>query len=95
MGYIARVLMHGDPFDRDYFLWYLICLTIGPVFLAAAIYLCLSRIVVVYGEANSRLKPKTYSVFFLSCDFVSLVIQAVGGGIAASYPVINKKMVCI
>jgi hypothetical protein len=92
-GYVARVLMHGNPFSRDYFLWYLITLTIGPVFLAAAIYLTLGRIVVVYGEDISRIRPRTYTTFFLGCDIVSLCVQAVGGGIAASFPVTNHKMV--
>lgn len=59
LGYVSRVLLHDDPFDRAYFVWYLICLTIGPAFLAAAIYVCLGRIVVVYGEAISRIRPRT------------------------------------
>jgi hypothetical protein len=41
LGYIARVLLNGDPFMRNYFLWYLVCLTLGPVLIAAVIYLCL------------------------------------------------------
>ena len=93
LGYIARVLLHGNPFERNYFLWYLITLTIGPVFFAAAIYLTLGRIVVVHGEACSRLRPATYTTIFLGCDVVSLVVQAVGGGIAASYPVTMQNMV--
>lgn len=93
VGYIARVLMNGNPFNRDYFLWYLITLTIGPVFIAAAIYLTLGRIVVVYGEGISRLKPRSYTMFFLGCDIVSLCVQAVGGGIAASTPVTDPDMV--
>lgn len=28
LGYIARILLHSDPFYRAYFLWYLITLTI-------------------------------------------------------------------
>lgn len=92
-GYVARVLMNGNPFNRDFFLWYLITLTIGPVFIAAAIYLTLGRIVVVYGEGVSRLKPRTYTTFFLACDIVSLCVQAVGGGIAASTPVTNPDLV--
>ena len=63
---------------------YLVCLTIGPAFLAAAIYLCLSRIVVVYGESASRLRPANYTLIFVGCDFLSLLLQAAGGGIAAS-----------
>jgi len=65
------------------------------VFFAAAIYLTLGRIVVVYGEDCSRLRPGTYTIIFLGCDVVSLVVQAVGGGIAASYPVTMPKMVSV
>ncbi|KAK1716714.1 hypothetical protein CaCOL14_011683 [Colletotrichum acutatum] len=93
VGYIARVLLNGNPFSRDYFLWYLITLTIGPVFIAAAIYLTLGRIVVINGEAISRIKPRSYTTFFLGCDIVSLVVQAVGGGIAASTPLDNPHMI--
>lgn len=93
LGYVSRYLMNGNPFNRDYFLWYLITLTIGPVFIAAAIYLTIGRIVVVYGASISRLLPRTYTTFFLGCDIVSLVVQAAGGGIAASYPVTNQYMV--
>ncbi|KAL2065203.1 hypothetical protein VTL71DRAFT_2872 [Oculimacula yallundae] len=92
-GYVSRVLLHFDPFSRIYFLMYLINLTIGPAFIAAAIYLTLGRIVVVYGEEISRIKPRTYTIFFMGCDFISLSIQAVGGGIAASYPLDNQKMI--
>ncbi|KAH8815992.1 RTA1 like protein [Xylogone sp. PMI_703] len=93
LGYVARILLHFDPFNRAYFLWYLICLTIGPVFIAAAIYLCLGRIVVVYGEEISRIKPRSYTLFFMGCDVISLVVQAVGGGIAASAPITNQPMI--
>jgi RTA1 like protein len=94
LGYIARVLLNGNPFMRAYFLWYLICLTLGPVFMAAAIYLCLGRIVIVYGEEISRIRARTYTVIFMGCDILSLVVQAVGGGMAASYPLTNQYMVC-
>ncbi|KAK7424071.1 phospholipid-translocating ATPase rsb1 [Neonectria punicea] len=93
VGYIARILLNGNPFSRDYFLWYLITLTIGPVFIAAAIYLTLGRIVVVHGEAISRIKPRSYTTFFLGCDIVSLIVQAVGGGIAASTPLTDPYMI--
>jgi hypothetical protein len=85
--------MHWDPFNRTYFLWELICLTIGPAFMAAAIYLCLGRIVVIYGEEISRIKPRSYMLFFVECDVFSLVVQSVGGGIASSFPLTNQAMV--
>ncbi|KAI9678275.1 MAG: hypothetical protein M1817_006220 [Caeruleum heppii] len=84
IGYGGRVMMYNNPFSRDAFLTYLVCLTIGPAFLAAAIYLCLARIVVIYGEHISRLKPRTYTILFISCDILSLVLQAIGGGMASN-----------
>jgi hypothetical protein len=92
-GYIARILLHYNPFSKVYFMWYLICLTLGPVFIAAAIYICLGRIVVVYGEEISRIKPRSYTVFFMGCDFIALCVQTVGGAIAASAPITNRTMV--
>lgn len=62
---------------------YLCCLTIGPAFHTASTYLCLSRIVVIYSEEAARLKPKTYTLFFIFCDIVSLTLQG-GGGVAAT-----------
>lgn len=62
---------------------YLITLTIGPAFLSASIYLCLGRIVTAYGAHLSRFKPRTYTIVFVTCDIISLILQAVGGAIAA------------
>jgi hypothetical protein len=93
-GYIGRILLHSNPFYRPYFLLYLVCLTLGPVFFAAAIYLCLGRIVVIVGEEISWLKPRTYTFVFVACDVLSLLIQAVGGVIASIFPLTNPTMVC-
>ena len=57
---------------------------LGPAFLTASIYLTLGRIVVIYGERFSRFLPRTYTVVFVSCDVLSLCIQAVGGALTAS-----------
>lgn len=37
---------------------------------------------VIYGVEHSRFRPKTYTVLFICCDFISLVLQAAGGAIA-------------
>lgn len=59
-------------------------MTIAPAFLAAGIYLCLSRIVVTFGEENSRIKAITYPRIFIPCDVISLLLQAIGGGWASA-----------
>lgn len=63
---------------------YLICLTIGPAFLTASIYLCLSRIIIVYGARISRFAPATISTVFMVSDFISLVLQAAGGALSST-----------
>ncbi|KAK4543649.1 hypothetical protein LTR36_005294 [Oleoguttula mirabilis] len=82
IGYVARVQLHDSPFASNPFLMYLICLTIAPVFIAAAIYLCLTRIIMLYGRSLSRFAPRTIAIAFMSADFLSLVLQSAGGGIA-------------
>ncbi|KAH8690283.1 putative RTA1 domain protein [Talaromyces proteolyticus] len=84
IGYVARVQMHYNPFTQNPFLMYLVCLTIAPAFLSAAIYLCLSRIIIAYGESISYFRPRTYTVLFITCDIIALLLQAAGGGIASS-----------
>ncbi|KAF3032959.1 hypothetical protein E8E12_000569 [Didymella heteroderae] len=84
IGYIGRVLAHNDGFTENPFLIQIICLTIAPAFLAAGIYLCLSRIVSTFGTENSRIRPLSYPRIFIPCDIASLVLQALGGGIASA-----------
>ncbi|RDW82713.1 hypothetical protein BP6252_03825 [Coleophoma cylindrospora] len=84
IGYVGRIMLHSSPFNNNNFLIYLITLTIGPAFFTAAIYLCLARIVTVYGTHLSRFAPRTYTLVFCGCDFISLLLQAVGGAIAST-----------
>lgn len=58
-------------------------MTIAPAFLSASIYLCLSRIVVVCGEGIARFRPRTYTITFVCCDLISLILQSAGGAIAS------------
>ncbi|KAJ5741784.1 RTA1 like protein-domain-containing protein [Penicillium manginii] len=83
LGYVGRVMMHNNPFDFNAFLLYLICLTIAPAFFTAAIYICLGRIVTIYGEDISRIRPRTYTIIFVTCDIIALILQAAGGAITS------------
>ncbi|KAF4464987.1 RTA [Fusarium albosuccineum] len=78
IGYVARIRMHNG---EDGFLMYIVTLTIGPAFFSASIYLCLARIITVYGEGFSRFSPRTYTITFMISDFIALVFQAAGGSI--------------
>ncbi|KAK9333454.1 RTA1 like protein-domain-containing protein [Lipomyces starkeyi] len=91
-GYIGRFLSSSDPTILNDFLVQIICLTLGPAFFMAGTYYLLAEIVVIWGIENSRFKPWTYSKVFISLDLVSIVLQALGGGMAATALVQNKNV---
>ncbi|KPM40425.1 hypothetical protein AK830_g6105 [Neonectria ditissima] len=83
IGYGGRVMSANNPWSENGFLMQICCLTIGPAFMAAGVYLCLRRIVTAFGPENSRLPPEYYTRIFIPCDVISLVLQALGGGMAS------------
>ena len=83
VGYTARIELHINDFNNNFFIIYLVGLTIGPALFSAAIYLCLARIIAVYGNNVSWLSPRFITCFFVACDLVSLVLQAAGGALAS------------
>ncbi|KAF8212657.1 RTA1-domain-containing protein [Mycena galopus ATCC 62051] len=68
----------------------IVCTIMGPTPLAAANFIILGRIINRLGPIYSRLSPRLYTILFLCCDIVSLVIQAIGGGMAAQ--AVNKHL---
>lgn len=62
----------------------MVCLTIAPAFISAAIYVSLARIIGVYTTSASRIRQRTYSLTFVAFDVVSLLLQAAGGAITTS-----------
>lgn len=63
IGYSGRIASWYNRFDMNAFLTQICCLTMGPAFMAASIYLCLRRIVSAFGPENSRLPPEYYTRF--------------------------------
>ena len=84
VGYAGRILLHIDDYNNNNFIIYLCGLTIGPAFFSAAIYLCLARIIAIYGHSLSWFTPRFITCFFVGWDFLSLVLQAAGGAIAST-----------
>ena len=84
VGYGGRLMMHKNPWNTPGFEMQICCLVLAPSFLAASIYLTLKWVVRYCGEEYSRLKPTTYTWAFISGDFGSIVLQAIGGGVAAA-----------
>ncbi|RAH82402.1 putative RTA1 domain protein [Aspergillus japonicus CBS 114.51] len=92
IGYAGRISLHEDPFSFNAFLQYLICLTLGPAFISAGIYLCFGRVVIEYDPRCSRLAPATYSKVFIACDLVCLILQSAGGAITSTAGTDNTSL---
>ena len=91
IGWAGRTWNAKCPYNKTAFLTQISTLVIAPIFFAAAIYLILARLIVRRGPQFSLLKPKAYLWVFCSCDFVSLFIQAAGGGLASAEANTNKS----
>ncbi|ODN78791.1 hypothetical protein, variant [Cryptococcus amylolentus CBS 6039] len=84
IGWAARYWSSQNVLARDPFLMQIITLIFAPVFFSAYCYTILGVAITALGPQYSLLSPKWYVAVFVSCDVVSLILQAVGGGWAAS-----------
>ncbi|ODV80681.1 RTA1-domain-containing protein [Suhomyces tanzawaensis NRRL Y-17324] len=83
-GFLGRILSFSDNTNGDYFLLQYVTLTIAPAFIMAGIYFLFAQLVVIHGRKYSVLKPMWYSYFFIASDVLSLLVQAIGGGMASA-----------
>ncbi|CAL3965615.1 hypothetical protein PZA11_002522 [Diplocarpon coronariae] len=84
IGYGGRVMMHSNPYGDTGFTVQISCLIFSPAFIAAGIYLTLKHLVLAFGQERSRIQARWYTWIFITCDFISLLLQAIGGGMAGS-----------
>jgi hypothetical protein len=61
LGYTARIMSWQNQWSETPFLMQICCLTFGPAFMAAGVYLCLRRVVFAFGPENSRIPPQWYT----------------------------------
>ena len=84
IGYAGRLMLNANDFNNNNFVIYLVGCTIGPAFFSAAIYLSLSRIIVIFGRSNTpKLNPRLITTIFITSDLLSLILQAAGGALAS------------
>ncbi len=77
-------MLHSNPYDGNGFDIQICCLIIAPAFFSAGIYLTLKHMILTFGSEFSRIRAGWYTWIFIGCDFLSLVLQGAGGGIAAT-----------
>lgn len=83
VGWGGRLWSSHNPFLQAPFIIQAVNLVIAPTPLVAANFILLGRIIRRLGPQYSRLTPRRYTIIFVSCDIISLLVQAMGGGIAS------------
>ncbi|KAJ5692836.1 RTA1-domain-containing protein [Penicillium macrosclerotiorum] len=84
LGWAGRTWAADCPYNSTAFMIQISTLIIAPTFFTAGIYILLGRFIQIFGPESSMLSPKLYLWIFCTCDVVSLIIQAAGGGMASS-----------
>ncbi|KAJ6182599.1 hypothetical protein N7485_001241 [Penicillium canescens] len=84
IGWAGRTWSSDCPYNSTAFMIQISTLIIGPTFFTAGIYILLGRFIQIFGRESSFLSPKQYLWIFCTCDVISLVVQAAGGGLASS-----------
>ncbi|KAJ6528733.1 RTA1 like protein [Mycena vulgaris] len=90
VGWSGRLWSSISPRIFESFEIQIVCTIMGPTPLAAANFIILGRVINHLGPVYSRLSPKLYTGLFLCCDIISLVVQGIGGGMAAG--AVNQHM---
>ncbi|KAJ6460277.1 RTA1 like protein-domain-containing protein, partial [Mycena sanguinolenta] len=90
VGWAGRLWSSRAPDMFQAYEIQIVCTVMGPTPLAAANFIILGRILNLLSPGYSRVSPKLYMNLFLCCNLTSLVIQAVGGGMAATAVNDNK-----
>ncbi|KAM6533888.1 hypothetical protein FALCPG4_006834 [Fusarium falciforme] len=76
--------MNPNPWNSAAFQLQICCIIIAPTFICAAIYLTLKHVALALNPSLSRFHPRWYPRVFLPADLSCLIIQAIGGGVAAA-----------
>ncbi|KAI1393992.1 RTA1-domain-containing protein [Hypoxylon trugodes] len=83
-GYVARVLLHANPWNSSAFQTQICAIILAPTLICISIYLTLKHITLSLNPSLSRLRPRLYPLIFVPADVSCLILQAIGGSLAAS-----------
>ncbi|KAJ6496238.1 RTA1-like protein [Mycena sanguinolenta] len=86
IGWSGRLWSSITPIDKTPFTIQISSTIIAPTPLLAATFVIMARVIDQLGTSYSRLTPMWYTIVFLPCDIISLVVKGIGGGMASSAP---------
>ncbi|KAJ2915882.1 hypothetical protein MD484_g4518, partial [Candolleomyces efflorescens] len=84
LGWAGRLWSHSEVWNITPFQIQICCTIVAPTPLLAATFVIFGEIIKRLGSIYSRLTPGRYTALFCTFDVISLVVQGVGGGLAAT-----------
>lgn len=91
-GYVGRVLLADNPWNQQAFETQICAIILAPTLICISIYLTLKHICLSLSPELSRIKPRLYPFIFVPLDVSCLLVQAIGGALAASAGRTNFKL---
>ncbi|TCD61833.1 hypothetical protein EIP91_007852 [Steccherinum ochraceum] len=83
-GWSGRLWSVFAPLNQSPYLLQIVITILAPTPFVGAIFMMFSEVTQKLGEQYSRLSPRMYSRIFLTADIIALIVQGLGGGLAAS-----------
>lgn len=93
IGYAARVPLNANPWNSQAFQTQICAIVLAPTLTCISIYLTLKHLTIALNPSLSRLRPKLLPFIFVPADVSCLLVQAIGGALAASGGRTNRKLV--
>ncbi|KAL8711897.1 MAG: hypothetical protein Q9220_003841 [cf. Caloplaca sp. 1 TL-2023] len=86
IAFFLSMVWHTVEVSRSREWWYagFAAGAFAPCFFSASIYYILSALVDKYGLRYSPLRPRSYLYIFITFDIISILMQSIGGGLAAA-----------
>ncbi|KAK7734232.1 hypothetical protein SLS53_007880 [Cytospora paraplurivora] len=83
-GYGGRIALSSNPYNQQAFETQICAIILAPTLICIGIYLTLKHLCLALNPSISRVRPKWYPFIFVPADVSCLLVQAIGGGIAAA-----------
>ncbi|KAK0715493.1 RTA1 like protein-domain-containing protein [Lasiosphaeris hirsuta] len=83
-GYAARIPLSSNPWNKHAFETQICAIILAPTLVCISIYLTLKHVCLALHPALSRVRPHLYPFVFVPLDVSCLLVQAIGGALAAS-----------
>ncbi|KAF9028662.1 RTA1-like protein [Hymenopellis radicata] len=84
IGFGARTYSSLEPTATKPFIIQSVATLVAPTPLLAADFLILGQLIKLLGPKYCRLRSRTYTITFVTCDIIAVLLQGAGGSIAAA-----------